>query len=379
MLSSSQTESLILLRHDLHAQPELSGDEVNTKARLINYIEGAAPHVKILEAGRGFIAVFQSTKPGPTTMIRAELDALPIQEVNDVLYKSRVDGVSHKCGHDGHMTIVAGLAHLLAEQPPERGKVVLLFQSAEETGQGARWMLEDPAFIGLKPDYAFALHNLPGRPMHEISCKSGVFCPASTGLKIILHGKTAHASSPQTGISPVKAVSLLSKALNEITSENDFSDFVLLTITHIQVGEQSFGVSPGSAELWLTIRAHQDDDLTKLRTLVEGAVSSIGSEEGLSFEVSGHESFAATLNDFEAVNMVKAAAQKSRLNFNEMTHPNPWSEDFGGFLRQSKGAMFGLGSGIDQPALHNPDYDFPDELIETGIRMFWGLIQKLNY
>lgn len=379
MLSPSQSESLTTLRQALHAQPELSGAETQTIVRLATYIKAKAPEAKIMEVGNGLMAVFQSTNAGPTTMIRAELDALPIQEVNDVSYKSRTDGVSHKCGHDGHMTIVAGLVHLLHKQPLEKGKVILLFQSAEETGQGAQWMLDDPAFVAFKPDYAFALHNLPGRPMHEISSKSDVFCPASTGLKIRLQGKTAHASSPQMGISPVQGVARLSVILNGLCAKHSFTDFVQLTITHIQVGEQSFGVSPGSAEVWLTIRAHQDADLMELRAMVEGAVSSIASEEELGFEISGHESFAATINNHEAVNMVKVVAQKSGLNFNEVALPNPWSEDFGLFLQHIQGAMFGLGSGTDQPALHNPDYDFPDDLIETGISMFCGLVQKLNY
>lgn len=379
MLSQSQSDALVALRQELHAHPEVSGDETLTRDRVADYLKNITPNAKIIKAGKGLLAIFQGFEEGPTTMIRAELDALPIQEVNDMSYKSLKPGVSHKCGHDGHMCMVIGLAYLLQEQTLKKGKVVLLFQSAEETGQGAQWMLEEAIFQSLKPDYAFALHNLPGLPMHEITCKSGTFCAASTGIKIDLFGKTAHASSPETGVSPVVAVSRLTAILNRIVSANDFTDFTLLTITHLQVGEPTFGVSPGNAELRLTIRAYQDHDLEKLKNLIQTQVEEISRAEGLAFAISYHEPFAATVNNTEGVSMVEEVANHSGLDFKPMPKPNPWSEDFGLFLQKSKSAMFGLGSGTDQPALHNPDYDFPDELIETGIKMFWGLIQRLNY
>lgn len=312
-------------------------------------------------------------------MIRAELDALPIQEINEFAHRSLKDGVSHKCGHDGHMCMVAGLAHLLEEEPPAIGKVVLLFQSAEETGQGAHWMLEDPAFQSLRPDYAFSLHNLPGVPLHEITSRIGTFCSASTGMKVSLLGKTAHASSPETGLNPVAAISQLATALNSMVNDHTFEDFTLLTITHMQVGEPSFGISPGVGELRVTIRAYQDQDLEKLKSLIESKVREVSKAEGLSFHISYHEPFSATSNHQGAVEMVKDTTAQLGLSYSQMEKPNPWSEDFGLFLQQSQGAMFGLGSGIHQPALHNPDYDFPDELIPTGINMFWGLIQRLNY
>lgn len=379
MLNPQILETLTALRHELHSHPEVSGEEAETRDRVRTNLNKISPGADIQEAGKGLIATYGGTAKGPTTVIRAELDALPIQEVNQMWYKSQNPGVSHKCGHDGHMTMVAGLAHLLEEQPPEKGNVVLLFQSAEETGQGARWMLDEPAFRSLKPDYAFSLHNLPGVPMHQITCKTGTFCAASTGIKIKLHGKTAHASSPDTGVSPAMGISRLAVILESLVQNSSFSDFTLLTITHLQVGEPTFGISPGTGELRVTIRAYRDSDLNELKGLIELQVEQVAQVEGLTFDISCHEPFAATTNDKNAVEMIQEVANQSGITFCQMPEPNPWSEDFGLFLQQSQGAMFGLGSGIDQPALHNPDYDFPDELIETGITMFWGLIQRLNY
>ncbi len=379
MINQDQLDKLVAFRHELHQNPELSGHEDDTIQRLCRYLDGISPDIKRTKAGKGLLVIFEGRSDGPTTMIRAELDALPIQEVNELTYKSQTAGVSHKCGHDGHMTMVAGLMHLLNEQPPAKGKAVLLFQSAEETGQGASWMMDDPAFQELKPDYAFSLHNLPGLPMHQIACKAGTFCAASTGIKIKLFGKTAHASSPETGVSPAIGISQLAMALGSLVENSNFSDFVLLTITHLQVGEPSFGISPGEGELRVTIRAYQDKDLTQLKQLIESDVEEIATAQGLTFDISYHEPFAATTNHQEGVDMIGEVAVQSGFTFSKMPNPNPWSEDFGLFLRQSKGAMFGLGSGTDQPALHNPDYDFPDELIATGITMFWGLLQRLNY
>lgn len=379
MLTAQYSESLTALRHELHTYPEVSGEEVETRQSISAFLQRVSASVEIQEAGRGLIAIYKGNTEGPTTMIRAELDALPIEEVNELAYTSQTPGVSHKCGHDGHMTMVAGLAHLLKDRPPEKGKVVLLFQSAEETGQGAQWMIDAPAFQALKPDYAFSLHNLPGLPVHQIACKAGTFCAASTGIKIRLFGKTAHASSPETGVSPAIGISQLAMILQSLVAKYSFRDFTLLTITHLQVGEPSFGISPGEGELRVTIRAYQDKDLDKLKELIESEVEEIAKAQELTFDISYHEPFAATTNHQEAVDMIGEVAAQSGLTFSEMPRPNPWSEDFGLFLQQSKGAMFGLGSGIDQPALHNPDYDFPDELIATGMTMFWGLLQRLNY
>ncbi|MCE7992610.1 MAG: amidohydrolase [Roseivirga sp.] len=379
MLQSQYLKNLIALRHDLHSHPEVSGEEAETRDRVSAYLKKVSPGVELQEVGKGLIATYKGSTEGPTTMIRAELDALPIQEVNEIPYRSTRAGVSHKCGHDGHMCMVAGLAHLLAEVPPEKGTIVLLFQSAEETGQGAQWTLDEQAFQTIKPDYAFSLHNLPGLPMHQITCRAGTFCAASTGIRIKLYGKTAHASSPETGISPAIAISQLATSLDSMVDSHAFDDFTLLTITHLQVGEPSFGISPGEGELRVTIRAYQNSDLDKLKELIESRVSEVSQSERLTFDISYHEPFTATTNHQQAVSMIEKVASQSGMTFSKMPKSNPWSEDFGLFLQQCQGAMFGLGSGIDQPALHNPDYDFPDDLIETGITMFWGLIQELNY
>jgi len=380
MIDQEQLDKLINLRHRLHQNPELSGKEHHTIDRLCRYLDGIDPDIKKVKLGRGLLVIFEGEADGPTTMIRAELDALPIHENGELPYQSINEGVSHKCGHDGHMVMVIGLAQMLHDQPPTQGRVILLFQSAEETGQGARWILEDPQFAQYKPDYAFALHNLPGHEMGKVLIKEGTFCAASVGMKVSLKGYTAHASHPEAGKSPGVAMTRIANLAVEIPhAEGAFQDFVLATLTYMYLGEPTFGISPGEGELRFTLRAFLDQDLEMLKSLIRTETERIAAEAGISVEFSFHEAFEATTNHTEEVELLKSVAETVGLSHEIMYEPNRWSEDFGLFLQQSKGAMFGLGSGLNQLALHHPDYDFPDDLIETGLKMFWGVVQRLNY
>ncbi|WP_197678594.1 M20/M25/M40 family metallo-hydrolase [Maribacter dokdonensis] len=165
-------DTLVLLRKQLHENPELSGKEHETANRIVEFVKSFIP-TQIIEGvgGTGVGVVYQFAESGPTVVIRCELDALPIVEENTFNYRSKNSGVSHKCGHDGHMTIVAGLAPWLKEATFKRGKVVLLFQPAEETGKGAANVIEDSRFKNLTIDYVFALHNLPGSKKHSITVR----------------------------------------------------------------------------------------------------------------------------------------------------------------------------------------------------------------
>lgn len=376
MLLTNELDQLVKLRQRLHQQPELSGYESNTAATIQEFIKAYNPNEIITQlGGHGLAAIWKGALPGKTIMIRAELDALPIQEANSFQHKSQTPNVSHKCGHDGHMAIVCGLAMGLKKNPIKQGKVILLFQPAEETGQGARAILEDKKFELIRPDLAFSLHNLPQKGMGTILCRKGSFCAASTGLKIKLKGRTAHASQPETGTNPALATTQLIQSLDRILETNDFINKTLITLTHTQIGEKSFGVSAGEAEVWLTLRAFEKHDFDLLIMLVEKEVNAVVNRHQLSIEMSYHEPFEVTHNHSKAVDLIKVAANYNGFVYEEMPKPNPWSEDFGLFLQASQGAMFGIGSGVNTPDLHNPDYDFPDELIETGVKMFWQLIQ----
>jgi amidohydrolase len=163
-------EALILLRKELHKNPEVSGKELQTSKRIISFLEKQAPDEIITEiGGAGIAAIYKSKEAGKTVLFRCELDALPIEEINSFEHRSLINGVSHKCGHDGHMAILCGLASELSQNRPETGTIILLFQPAEEDGSGAQKVFSDTKFASLKPDYVFALHNLPGFPKSNCS------------------------------------------------------------------------------------------------------------------------------------------------------------------------------------------------------------------
>ncbi|WP_320020198.1 amidohydrolase [Labilibaculum manganireducens] len=370
-------EKIIALRRELHKYPEVSNREYQTTDRIVNFVNEYKPDEVIRLGDKGVLFVFQGAEQGKTVMFRCELDALPIQEISEHEYTSVNEGVSHACGHDGHMAIVAGLAEKISNDRPTKGKVILLFQPAEEVEQGACDVLENVNFKNNEPDYLFALHNIPGLKKHKIVLKKGSFASGSKGMTVQLTGKTSHAAEPQDGISPADAISQIIKKLHVLKADKKlFSDFILLTIIHIQLGEISFGTSPGYAEMRITLRAFENKDLRLLTSLCEKIVKEIASSEKLACEISYTEVFPATMNNNCCVDIVEQAARQNGLNVEHIKTPYKWSEDFGYYTEKFNACYFGLGAGTEQPQLHNPDFNFPDDIIETGVNLFYSIYKS---
>ncbi|MBE0651342.1 MAG: amidohydrolase [Bacteroidales bacterium] len=372
-------KAIIDLRHELHQHPEISNHEVRTSQRIEQFMNRLNPDEVISLASNGKAFIFDSQYPGPTTMFRSELDALPILETSKVKYASGNNHVAHSCGHDGHMAILVGLAQRVVKNPPQKGKIVFLFQPAEEVEQGARDVLEDPKFAKISPDYVFALHNIPGVEKNKILLRNGTFAAASKGMTITLSGKTAHAAEPENGISPAIAIARIIEAMNELISNQSlFHYLTMLTIIHIRMGEVSFGTTPGYAEIMITLRAFQKEDMDLVTKEAECIIGAIAKEEKLSCNISYSEVFPALVNDPECVHMLELAAKENGMAFEYLKNPFRWSEDFSYFTEKYKGAFFGLGAGVHHPRLHNSDYNFPDSILKTGIQMFYSVYQKLN-
>ena len=379
MNGSADISATVALRRELHAHAELAGREIETSRILRTYVEGHGPQQLITDLGGcGLAAVFDGREDGPTLMFRTEIDAVPVQEVNDFDHRSRHAGVSHKCGHDGHAATVAGLAAGLASRPLSRGRVVLLFQPAEETGCGARDVLEDERFESIEPDWIFALHNLPGEPLGEIQVKSGPFAAGSVGLILKLEGRTSHAAYPEQGRSPATAVAQLIQELTVLPAALvRGSEIARVTVVHARIGEPAFGTTPGHAEVMATLRSDQEEVLERLRTESVKRLKRIARANALEHSYSWTDDFPVTANDPEAVGVIEAVAESRGVTVSRRDVAYPWSEDFGWFTRRFRGAIFGLGSGLGHPALHSPDYDFPDELIPIGLGIFEGIIERL--
>lgn len=373
-------EGLIEDRRYLHQHPEVSGEEAQTAKYLYHKLQELAPTTIITQiGGHGMAAIFDSGEDGPSIMYRTELDALPIEEENDFDYRSVQEKVSHKCGHDGHMTIILGFGRYLARHRPQRGRVILLFQPAEEIGAGAKWMLADPKFEQLLPiDYAFAIHNLPGFPLGQVIYKHGPFSAAVKSLIIRLYGKTAHAGEPENGINPAMAISEIIREA-DIACQPDIEnpEFAILTPVHIQLGEIAYGVSAGYGEVHLTIRTWTEQEMGELSARLLRYVSKMAVRHHLRVETEWTNVFHTTHNDEEGVDIIEQAAIDNGYEVHKCEYPFKWGEDFGTFTQRFRGAMFGLGAGEGQPALHNPDYDFPDELLQPGIYMYRRIMELI--
>ena len=368
-------EELQKIRRHLHQHPEVSNREQETKKYVKSHLE-KLDNDGLLEVGKTGLAVFfKGKEPGKKVLLRADMDALPIEEINEFEYKSRNPGVSHKCGHDGHTTIMLGVASNLSQNKPSRGEVCLIFQPAEENGTGARQILEDKNF-DFKADKAIALHNLPGYPLHKIVCRKDTFTAAAKSVIFKLHGKTSHAAEPEKGINPGLAIAEILQ-LSESLSQKDFDydDFRLITMVHLEMGEKAYGISAGYGEVHFTLRTWQNEVMEKLdKDLVE-AVERICDKHKLKLEKEYLEIFHANENDEEAYEVIKKAASENGFKYEDRRTGFKWGEDFGLFTDRYNGAMFGIGSGENCPALHNPDYDYPDEITETGVKMFNKILE----
>jgi amidohydrolase len=370
---------LVALRHELHSRAELAGEETETGRIIHRFIEPFEPTDLVTQlGGTGLAAVFEGPAKGPSLMFRAELDAVPVAEEVESDHRSRRSGVSHACGHDGHMAIVAGLAAHLHRHPLRSGRVILLFQPAEETGAGAQAVLDDERFEEIAPDWIFALHNLPGENFGEIQIKDGVFAAGSVGVILRFSGRTSHAAYPEQGLSPAPAVADLIRELTALADVVPSADSLAkITVIHARVGEPAFGTSPGEAEVMATLRSDREDVLDRLREEVLERARQIADAHSLELAHSWTESFPVTLNHPEAVALIEEVAKTGGVALRLRDRAYPWTEDFGRFTRRFKGALFGLGEGSDWPALHSPQYDFSDELIPIGIGFFEGLIERI--
>jgi amidohydrolase len=368
--------SLVKLRRHLHKFPELSGLEQETSGFISDSLEQLRPDELISGiGGHGLAARFTGRTPGVRVMVRAELDALPIIETNDFGYRSANPGISHKCGHDGHMAVTMGIANRFAVNRPRKGEVVALFQPAEENGQGARAVVEDPVFSGIEPGFIIAMHNLPGFDRHEIVLKENVFAAASEGMVIHLKGKTSHASQPETGLSPSLAMARIIQELPSLkVTAGEFSQ---ATIIHARLGEIAFGTNPGEAVIMATLRAFDGKVMEEMKRMAYRLVRDIAFSEKLAISVKWTESFPVTQNDPYLVSLANETAGKLGYKTRMMEGPFRWSEDFGWFTGKFRGMLFGIGAGSDHPELHNPDYDFPDEIISTGVRFMEAMCSEL--
>ncbi len=377
-LNRDERESLTRLRRELHRLAEPSGAEQATAARIVDELTSLGPD-SIVEGlgGHGVAAELRADEDGRTILIRADLDALPIAETIPLEHASATANVAHKCGHDGHMAIVLGVARRFAANRPARGRLVVLFQPAEETGEGAASVIADPAFETLRPDIALAVHNLPGFELGDVVVRSGPFACASRGLTVDVEGATSHAAEPDKGRSPALAVAQIIEAWTAARQLfTGLGESVQATVIHANVGRRAFGTSPGSGCVMATLRATSEGAVDRLEARLRVAAQRIADAYELSTSFGRHETFPATVNHPDVVRVVTEAAQALEMETIEPAGPFAWSEDFGHFSGLCPAALIGLGAGLETPALHHPTYDFPDPIIAHGVALLEATIRN---
>ena len=359
----------ISLRRALHEHPQTAGNEQFAHDTIVRHLQGLHPtKVYTNVGGYGVVAVWEAKDSQihashhsriPTVAFRADIDALPI---------------GHRCGHDGHTTILLRLAELVDKQFSTLHSplsVLLLWQPAEETGTGSRAVLDTGILQQYDIRAIYGLHNLPGYPLGTVVLCPHTFAAASTGVVYHLDGRETHASTPELGVNPGLAVAEIINRFNGFNGHD--GEFRQSTLICVRIGQPAFGTSAGHAEVMFTLRAFTNEAMERLLADANAAVDQIAASHGLKASRSLVEPYRATENDPACVKAIEKAAHDMPLSVVYKDIPNRWSEDFAEYRLEFPGAMFGIGSGEQQPELHHPDYDFPDALIEPAAWLFFRL------
>lgn len=355
-------------RLKLNSIPESSGKEYKTKAIILKYLKKTDPSFIIQsEVSNGIVAIYQGAHSGKSIAFRADIDALPTE-----------NGYAHLCGHDGHTAILLEYAKTLKNKKSFSGQVLLIFQPEEETGLGAKKMIELLTQHQVKIDYIFGFHNLPSFSENQIVLNHNIFASASNGLIIRLKGLQAHASEPEKGISPSLAIASLITMLNSITENLKCIGFTQATIIFCKIGSLNFGISPDQAEIALTLRAYRESDLITLNDKIISNAQKIAEWHNLEISSELLDEFPQTKNNTESSLFLKQICIDNSIPFLEQNEPFKWSEDFGHYLKIFNGAFFGIGAGENALNLHHPEYSFNDALIANSSSFLDLIVKKLN-
>jgi len=379
---------LIAWRRDLHAHPELSYEEHRTSAFVASLLESWGIEVERGLAGTGVVGRLRRGTSTRSIGLRADMDALPLQEANRFGHASRYAGRMHACGHDGHTTMLLGAARQLARGCRFDGTVNLIFQPAEERGAGALRMIEAGLFERYPCDAVFALHNWPGLPTGHFGLRSGAMMAGTSGFEITIHGRGAHAAMPHQGVDAAMVACHVAVALQTVVSrERDPLDAVVLSITQVHAGDTMNVIAP-CAVLKGTVRAFEDSALDRLeqglRRVVAGTAAAFDAAAAVDFR----RNYPPLVNDAGQAALAAQCMRDVVGSDAVDTHvtPSMAAEDFAYMLQARPGCYAFLGSGAGTHrlpdhgpggcGLHDTSYDFNDALLPLGARYFVRLVER---
>jgi hippurate hydrolase len=372
---SRHADELQAIRHDLHMHPELLFEEVRTSAIVARELSRLGFEVTTGLAGTGVVGALTNGSSRKSVGLRADMDALPITETTGLPYASLNQGKMHACGHDGHTTTLLGAARYLAETRNFDGTVHLIFQPAEEDVSGAKRMIEEGLFKRFPCDAVFAFHNWPGAPLGEVQVKPGAMMAAVDSATVTVSGIGGHGAVPHRAVDPVVAGSAIVMALQTIVSRNiDPAEASVITVGAFNAGSSST-IIPRSATLEIGVRSCSNAVRGELARRIPELIGAQARAFGCTAEVDYKFSYPPTVNSPEESRFVRDVAEEMECGVVDLDKPFMVSEDFAYMLERVPGCYFMMGNG-DEPhrrMLHDPGYDFNDELIVKGAAL-WGRV-----
>lgn len=366
-------------RRELHQMPEILFDLERTADFVAEKLEafGCETHRGI--AKTGIVAVIEGDgSPGPTILLRADMDALPMEERTNLPHASKHPGRMHACGHDGHTAMLLAAARRLAAERAHSGRVVLCFQPAEEGGHGARVMIEEGLLDRFSIDEVYAIHNQPGLPVGAFASRPGPMLAAGDRFVITLRGRGGHAAAPHLANDPMLAQAQLVTALQSIASRRtDPMDQAVASVTWVAAGSlEALNVIPAEVRLGGSIRALKPDTRRQNEQHLRDIVAGVAATFNMEAELDWRPGYPVTVNDPAATEAALAVARAIGTGtVNGDCAPEMGSEDFSYMLQRRPGALLWIGNG-DSAELHSPSYDFNDSAILPGIRFWLELIHQ---
>ncbi|WP_210712639.1 M20 aminoacylase family protein [Pseudomonas sp. MWU349] len=365
------------IRQDIHAHPELGFEENRTAALVARSLEEWGYEVHTGVGRTGVVGVLRNGSSPRTLGLRADMDALPIIENTGVPYSSRYSGCMHACGHDGHTTILLGAARYLAATRQFDGTLNLIFQPAEEGQGGAEAMLAEGLLERFPCDALFGLHNMPGLPAGHLGFREGPMMASQDLLNVTVEGVGGHGSMPHLTVDPLVAAASMVMALQTVVARNiDAQEAAVVTVGALQAGEAA-NVIPQQALLRLSLRALNAAVREQMLERVKAIIRTQAESFGCSVSIEHRPAYPVLVNSPEetefarqiGVELVGAEA------VNGNTPKLMGSEDFGWMLQRCPGSYLFIGNGVAQPMVHNPGYDFNDDILLTGAA-YWGALAE---
>ena len=369
-LVSEHMDLITKIRRDLHRIPEIAYTEKKTSAYVTDYLNSLELDVQTKIAQYGVVGLLKTGKPGPTLMLRADMDALPLDEDTGLAFASEHEGVMHACGHDAHMAMVLGAATVFNKTKDElTGNIKFLFQPAEEGPGGAKPMIEAGVMESPKVDYSIGCHMWPDIPEGTIGVRPGPFMAAMDRFDIKIKGRGGHGAMPHLCADALEVGTQVINALQRVVSRQmDPLEPTVVTVGTFHAGT-AFNIIPGEADLSGTTRTFNPNTWNTWESRLEKVVRGVCESMGVDFELKYSQGYPVTINDESAAELVRRCAEKVVGEDRVVVPPKTMGgEDFAFYLQKTKGCFFALGVGREEYVpVHNPKFDFNEDVMLLGV------------